>query len=573
MTTTTLLPRPTARHDHDPTRHFEARPAVRSTVSPIIVSSRWAAVMFATVFATELALEGDLNIVASLTLCLFITTWRTALPLVLGSASKPDRVVAVTDCLLLGAAVGWSGSLVSPFIFCAMAAVAVAALGWGGALGWAGLGAALVGMAATSGLAGTWLTLSDPMALAAALGLVGAALLFTLLRRVLLRSEATRRRLGGHSDALAETSDLLTMLNSVARTLPCSLSPRDAIDSAREQIVSTFHPTVICLVEYNGVDQRWVPKLAEGCVLSPASRTEDLPPALAAVALLDEARVVSNLQLASEQGIARGSRSGLYVRLSTQGRTVGLLGLEHRLPDHFGSRDVRLLDRLADVLALTLDNARSFGRLRSLGGEDERSRIARDLHDRLGQWLTHISLELERILSRSGDSSVELTRLYNDVQSALDELRDTLRQLRSGVSADRSLAEVGRDLTERFIERTEIDATWNATDPTASLPVPIEQELLRILQESLTNTELHSRATKVQATWEVSDGAGTLTVSDNGVGFDADRGVRDSATGWSESANGPTRSAPTFRSRATRRPGQRSSCRSTHSRSARRPRC
>jgi signal transduction histidine kinase len=348
---------------------------------------------------------------------------------------------------------------------------------------------------------------------------------------VLIRGEATRRRLEGHIDALAETNDLLTMLNSVARTLPGSLSSRDAIDSAREQIVATFHPTVICLVEYDGVDQSWVPKMAEGCVLSPTSHIDDLPTVLAAVADLDETQVISNLQLASKQGIARGSRSGLYVRLSARGRTVGLLGLEHRLPGHFGSRDALLLDGLADVLALTLDNARSFGRLRSLGGEDERSRIARDLHDRLGQWLTHIGLELERILSGSEDSSVDLTRLYNDVQTALDEHRDNLRQLRSGVSLDRSLAQVGRDLTERFIERTDIDATWNATDPTAALPVPIENELLRILQESLANTERHSRATRVQATWAVSDGAGTLTIDDNGVGFDADRGVRDSAYG------------------------------------------
>jgi signal transduction histidine kinase len=205
--------------------------------------------------------------------------------------------------------------------------------------------------------------------------------------------------------------------------------------------------------------------------------------------------------------------------------------VEHRDRGHYSQRDVRIMEGLADVLALTVDNARSFQRLRTLGAEEERSRIARDLHDRLGQWLSYISFELERIISTTPDGSDELDRLYADVQTAIDELRETLRQLRSGVTADRSLEVVARELVERFNARGETLGTLTVTHPGARLPVRVENELLRVLQESLSNVAKHARADRVEVTWDVVDGSGTLMIADDGRGFDAARGVRDSAYG------------------------------------------
>ena len=224
------------------------------------------------------------------------------------------------------------------------------------------------------------------------------------------------------------------------------------------------------------------------------------------------------------------SASGMYTALRARGKVIGLLAVENARTDDYGTREVRILDGLAGALALTIDNVRSFGRLRTIGADQERTRIARDLHDRLGQWLTYISLELERIMGESPDST-SLQSLYGDVQTAIDELRETLRQLRTRVSDDEPLAVVGKSMAARFTERTGIATSFTAADPDASLLVSVENELLRILQEALNNVEKHARATKVDITWSVDDGEGTLAIVDDGRGFEITAARRDNSYG------------------------------------------
>ncbi len=513
------------------TRRFAVPPAARATLAPLVGALRWAAVAFAMIFSTKQALRGDLGAVVGLSMAVFITAWRTILPLRLGSAVTSDRVVAITDTALLGAALGYAAGPENPLVASVLVAVAVAALGWGYAIGGAAAVAAYVGMLVGAAIDGHAGRVVGADALAFVVALVVVVILLSIVRAQLLSAERRRRELAGRLDALAETNDLLTMLNSVARTLPASLNQREAIESIRDELLRPFQPTVICLVEYDDAHDEWTPKLAEGCVLKPACPTDELPVSLASV--IGSPRPLLRNDLASLHGeaISSGSGSGLYTELRSRGRLVALLGLEHPLTDHYGDRDRRLLGGLADLLALTLDNARRFGRLRSLGAEEERTRIARDLHDRLGQWLTFISFELERIIADGTDSAPELSRLYQDVQRTLEELRETLRQLRSEVTGAKPLATVGRELVARFVERTDIDVVWKGPSDREHLPIGVENELLRILQESLSNIDKHAHAEHAWVTWMVDAGTGTLTIRDDGRGFDTSRGVRDNAYG------------------------------------------
>lgn len=517
----------------DATRSIALPPSVRASVSPAISALRWGAVGYGLVLAAPRAFEGSYATVLTVAVCLFLTTWRTIIPVKLASAQRGDQVVAYGDVVVLGVAVGFAGGIQSPFIFTVMIAMVVVAFGWGYLAGCIALLAGLVSMwlgSLVPTITGAG-RLGDQRDLTIMLTMLLAVLTAAAVRARLLEQERRRVALAGQVEALSEANGLLSLINSVARTLPTSLTLREALHTAQRQIADTFEARVVCLLTLDENAEEWIPKLADGCVLHPAYRTDQLPEPLD-TALREAAPVLrTDLDDPHVERLSSSSASGLYVRLETRGGPIGLLGLEHPELAHFDERDVRVLSGLAEVLALTIDNARWFGRLRSLGAEEERVRLARDLHDRLGQWLTYIGFELERIIATDPAGARELQRLFDDVQSALDELRETLRQLRSGVSQDQPLAVIGPELVSRFAERSRVAASFVTVHPQNRLPVPVENELLRILQEALNNVARHSGASQVEVVWNVDGGNFELTVADDGRGFEVARGVRDSAYG------------------------------------------
>lgn len=508
-------------------------PPVQATVSPVIAAVRWGAVMFGMVAAVTRANNGNLEVVVALAVVLFLTTWRTLRPIRLGAAQPARRLVPVLDAIVVGAAVGWSGALTSPFVFCVLATAVVGAFGWGI---WSGGITAIAGLVATAVAS---IASSDgfrpgegqgPFVLASFVLVVS---MVAFARSRLLDAEDRRATLAGQLDLLTETNDLLHILNELARTLPQSLDLREALAAARAELRRTFDADVVALVTLDDHRGEWVPQIADGCALKPSVTGEDLPDPLRRAARQAEPLLLSRF----EPGTGLGARasSGLYVSVRARDRVIGVLGVEHRNAGEYQDRHVRLMAGLSEVLALTVDNARSFSRLRTLGADEERSRIARDLHDRLGQWLSYISFELERIITTDDGPNEELDRLHRDVQTAIDELRETLRQLRAEATEERTFAAVAAELVDRFNSRAGAEggprAALEVVRPGHRLTSRVETELLRILQESLSNVAKHAEAAHVEIRWDVLDGAATLRIHDDGRGFTPDKGIRDSAYG------------------------------------------
>ena len=127
-------------------------------------------------------------------------------------------------------------------------------------------------------------------------------------------------------------------------------------------------------------------------------------------------------------------RSGLYTALRARGALVGLIALEDVVPDVYGREQRDLIESLSSLLALSIDNARWFGRLRTLGAEAERARIARELHDRVAQSLAYVAFELERMHAMPGEKVAEIAELRVVVRDIVRELRETIYQLRANVS-------------------------------------------------------------------------------------------------------------------------------------------
>jgi len=172
-----------------------------------------------------------------------------------------------------------------------------------------------------------------------------------------------------------------------------------------------------------------------------------------------------------------------------------------------------------------VDNARWFGRLRTLGAEAERARIARDLHDRTAQSMAYIGFELDRLSRRYSDPAIPA--LHRAVRGVVVELRETLYQLRTTVTDEEGFAPLAEPYLKRWSDRTGVDATFEAIRPDRRLPRQVEQEFWRIFQEALTNVERHADASNVHVTWDCSSARARLAVCDDGDGMDPARPIKE----------------------------------------------
>jgi signal transduction histidine kinase len=167
--------------------------------------------------------------------------------------------------------------------------------------------------------------------------------------------------------------------------------------------------------------------------------------------------------------------------------------------------------------------------------EEERRRLARDLHDEFGQALTAVNAHLWLIERQPAEESVtrnraaEARRLVNRTISAMRELSQLLRP---SVLDALGLAPSLDGLLKSFGERHEVKTSLTSDGLPERLPVEIETALYRITQEALTNVARHSRAKRVRVALAALGGDIRLEIEDDGVGLPARNGTEpQSGTG------------------------------------------
>jgi len=145
--------------------------------------------------------------------------------------------------------------------------------------------------------------------------------------------------------------------------------------------------------------------------------------------------------------------------------------------------------------------------------EDERRRIARELHDEAGQVLTAVKIDLDLAGQRA---SSEL------VGQALSQVRDLSNLLRPTVLDDLGLLPAVRALVEDFASRTRIQAEFRAPEDPGSMRPEQKVAIYRIVQEALTNVARHARASRVVVVLDHREGHVELSIEDDGRGPGAD---------------------------------------------------
>jgi signal transduction histidine kinase len=201
----------------------------------------------------------------------------------------------------------------------------------------------------------------------------------------------------------------------------------------------------------------------------------------------------------------------------------GVLALYYRDPRPFSDEDVRIAQPFADQAALAIENARLREQMERSAVAAERSRLARDLHDSVTQSLFAASLKAEALRRKWQPGSTEVQQNLDDVErltrGALAEMRSLLLEMRPSALAQSSLDDLLRHLVDTTQAQARVPVELSIADlpPT---PPEVTIALYRIAQEALNNVIRHSKARRAWVTLGSSGGLVTLTIGDDGHGFD-----------------------------------------------------
>ncbi|HYM84182.1 MAG TPA: sensor histidine kinase [Candidatus Dormibacteraeota bacterium] len=194
----------------------------------------------------------------------------------------------------------------------------------------------------------------------------------------------------------------------------------------------------------------------------------------------------------------------------------------------FRSSEQTLLAALADLAAVAVRTARLRDAEQQWTILAERDRIARELHDSMAQVLGVIHLKLRSLESaataRPAALAPDLTELADMADEAYRDVREAILGLRETIPSDGGLEGALREYLRKFTRQTGIQATLLCEgDVRSMLPPRSEVQLLRVVQEALTNVRKHSGARRATVTLDCTTHPPRLVIEDDGGGFEPSR--------------------------------------------------
>jgi len=160
--------------------------------------------------------------------------------------------------------------------------------------------------------------------------------------------------------------------------------------------------------------------------------------------------------------------------------------------------------------------------------EEDRVRIARELHDEIGQTLTGVKLVLATVAGdQSAGASDKLARCQDLIDETIAQIQAICRELRPTVLESLGLAEALRTFAARMVGSTTVKLSWDARGLPPRLPSFVEMTCYRIGQEAITNAVRHASATSLEVRLVGGQGRLLLEVRDNGLGFAVHDAWRD----------------------------------------------
>ncbi len=498
------------------------------TFDSAILAVRWATTIASIALASEAFVSADFTVIPWVAVVVAINAVRTITPVRELRSQRAFNLLLVELGLVL-LAITATGYWHSPLIFSLGVAITIASFGRGFGFGLQISSSAAIAIT----VAGFGPGNSAPDTLLAVqwtIFLLLSAIVTGYGRRLSLEANEQYSATLEQVSDLTEANALLFSLQRVARTLPASLDLEETMESTESRLRSLIEFESSAILLLDEADQSWLVARRNSLKLPTTFDDSHLPGSARQAVDAGEATVHGDLA-GIGGGFGEKNSSALYAPLLARGSRVGLLALEHTSSEAFDQRDLEVLRAMSEPVALAIDNARLFRRLRTVGADEERTRIARDLHDRIGQSLAYLAFEVDRIShrdSRNQPITEDLVGLRGDLRTVIGEVRDTLYDLRSDVAAEKDMAATLEEFAGRVAERSKIEIKLDS-ERDSRLPILQEREMWRIAQEALINVERHADASQVTITWTCDGTTAALTISDNGRGIpDGHKGRIDS---------------------------------------------
>lgn len=320
----------------------------------------------------------------------------------------------------------------------------------------------------------------------------------------------------------AQTADLerraaqAEALHGISRTLTQTLNTDEVLLLIAEQAIRLLHFDMALMFKHTSQHFALINMYPEQAVDAPTYQAWF--PALEQILA---AKAPRTIKLACDRNTVRSA----YAIPLTYGSAInGILVLVDAEPAvHRSDDEFALAEGLADHAAVALANAQYLDRTREVAVMEERTRLAREIHDTIAQGLTGIVVQLSAAQSALNGNSyaahehVELARKM--ARESLAEARRSLWNLRASVLERGDLADALRGLSTRANTNTML-SEFRLEGTAWPLTSGVESALLRICQESFANTAKHARATRVDVTLIYTTASVELRIEDNGSGID-----------------------------------------------------
>jgi signal transduction histidine kinase len=311
---------------------------------------------------------------------------------------------------------------------------------------------------------------------------------------------------------LEETIVILEAIVGLARTLmSADVAAIALLNESSGQLILKCHATE------DGIQQISCDKINETVVLRAVQNGQ-------AIRFPDEYGVGTDLGWYCPT-LEKPIQSAGIVPVMLDGTPVGALWVSRYEAIPFELNSFLRLPQLADQVVITLEHASMMSKLQAAAVAQERYRIAREMHDSLAQVLGYLSLQMQTlevlVKQRNQDGLLaELSTARKTINAAQDDVRESILSLRTTLSDDLLLLTALEQYVEAFGIQTGIDVQFtNEVQEPVHLSPLAETELVRIVQEALTNIRKHAQAHHVQMCVTSDHQRLHIHIADDGIGM------------------------------------------------------